>query len=126
LSFSLPRRYVAALDHGWRDIADASLEWLGVQSLYCFAQGLSVGISRRPGVIATDGERKSGEEASEPRASTISFITTEHFTLQGARSATISEATGRAGMFLASVSGGLIAWGLVATATGASGDGTDH
>jgi hypothetical protein len=47
----------------------------------------------------------------------VSFITTEHFTLQGARSQTIAESTGRASMFLASVSGGLVAWGLVATAT---------
>jgi hypothetical protein len=46
----------------------------------------------------------------------VAFITTEHFTLQGARSQTISEATGRASIFLASVSGGLVALGLVATA----------
>src|SRR5437868_8825499 len=59
--------------------------------------------------------------AGEPRAPAVSFITTEHFTLQGARSRTISESTGRASMFLASVSGGLVAWGLVATATGAGG-----
>src|SRR5256885_8160596 len=59
--------------------------------------------------------------ANEPRAPAISFVTTEHFTLQGARSQTISESTGRASMFLASVSGGLVAWGLVATATGAGG-----
>ena len=72
-------------------------------------------------MIATDGERKPDEAASEPRASAISFITTEHFTLQGARSATIAESTGRASTFLASVSGGLVAWGLVATATGVGG-----
>jgi hypothetical protein len=47
----------------------------------------------------------------------VAFITTEHFTLQGARAATIAESTGRATMFLSSVSGGLIALGLVATAT---------
>jgi hypothetical protein len=45
------------------------------------------------------------------------FLTTEHFTLQGARSATIAESTGRATMFLGAVSGGLVALGLVATAT---------
>jgi hypothetical protein len=72
-------------------------------------------------VIATDGERNPGEAASEPRASAISFVTTEHFTLQGARSSTIAESTGRASAFLASVSGGLVAWGLVATATGVGG-----
>jgi hypothetical protein len=44
-------------------------------------------------------------------------VTTEHLTLQGARSATIAESTGRAGMFLTSVSGGLVALGLVATAS---------
>jgi hypothetical protein len=44
-------------------------------------------------------------------------ITTEHFTLQGARSATISEATSRATMFLSAISGGLVALGLIATAT---------
>ena len=44
-------------------------------------------------------------------------MTTEHFALQGARAATIAESTGRATMFLASVSGGLIALGLVATAS---------
>ena len=44
-------------------------------------------------------------------------MTTEHFVLQGARAATISESTGRASMFLAAVSGGLVALGLVATAS---------
>ncbi|HTX13337.1 MAG TPA: hypothetical protein VME22_32265 [Solirubrobacteraceae bacterium] len=47
----------------------------------------------------------------------LSIITTEHFALQGARSATISETTGRAGMFLSAVSGGLVALGLIATAS---------
>jgi hypothetical protein len=75
----------------------------------------------RWGVIAIDGEPQSNEAASEPRAATISFVTTEHFTLQGARSSTIAESTGRASMFLASVSGGLVAFGLVATATGVGG-----
>jgi hypothetical protein len=42
-------------------------------------------------------------------------VTTEHFVLQGARSATIAESTGRASMFLAAVSGGLVALGLVRT-----------
>jgi hypothetical protein len=72
-------------------------------------------------VIVTDDQRKSTEPAGEPRPSAVSFITTEHFTLQGARAATISESTGRASTFLASVSGGLVALGLVATATGVGG-----
>ena len=44
-------------------------------------------------------------------------MTTEHFVLQGARAATVAESTGRANMFLAAVSGGLVALGLVATAS---------
>jgi hypothetical protein len=68
------------------------------------------------------GERAMTEPGSagsdeEPRSATVTFLTTEHFTLQVARGATIAESTGRATMFLASVSGGLIALGLVATAT---------
>jgi hypothetical protein len=58
----------------------------------------------------------------EPRPAAVTFVTTEHFTLQGARSATITESSGRASVFLGAVSGGLIALGLVATAakTGAA------
>ena len=44
-------------------------------------------------------------------------MTTEHFTLQGARASTIAKSVGRATMFLTSVSGGLVALGPVATAT---------
>jgi hypothetical protein len=50
-------------------------------------------------------------------ASALSIITSEHFALQEARSATISESVGRASMFLTAVSGGLVALGLMATAT---------
>lgn len=56
------------------------------------------------------------DPTGEPSAAAISFITTEHFTLQGARAATISESTGRASMFLGSVSAGLVALGLIAAA----------
>ena len=52
----------------------------------------------------------------DPRPAAVTFVTTEHFTLEGARSLTISELTGRASVFLGAVSGGLIALGLVATA----------
>jgi hypothetical protein len=57
-----------------------------------------------------------GPHPPEPRQAAVSFVTTEHFTLQGARSSTIAESIGRATMFLTSVSGGLVALGLVATA----------
>ena len=45
----------------------------------------------------------------EPRSAALPFLTVEHSTLQSARAATIAESTGRATMFLSSVSGGLIA-----------------
>jgi hypothetical protein len=70
----------------------------------------------------TDGGNKPDSAHGEPRPAAVTFATTEHFTLQGARSSTISESTGRASVFLGAVSGGLIALGLVATAanTGAA------
>jgi hypothetical protein len=60
----------------------------------------------------------AGQAETEPRPAAVTFVTTEHFTLQGARSSTIAEATGRATMFLGAVSGGLVALGLIATAAG--------
>ncbi len=62
------------------------------------------------------------QAAGDPRPAAVTFVTTEHFALQGARSATITESSGRASVFLGAVSGGLIALGLVATAakTGAA------
>jgi len=57
------------------------------------------------------------EPGSDPRAAAVAFATTEHFTLQGARASTIAESTGRATMFIGAVSGGLVALGLVATAS---------
>lgn len=67
--------------------------------------------------VTATPEPGSAGTGEEPRSATVSFLTTEHFTLQGARAATIAESTGRATAFLGSVSGGLIALGLVATAT---------
>jgi hypothetical protein len=58
-----------------------------------------------------------GEPAAAPRPAAVTFATTEHFTLQVARGSTIAESTGRATMFLGAVSGGLVALGLIATAT---------
>jgi hypothetical protein len=56
-------------------------------------------------------------ETNDPRPAAVTFATTEHFTLQVARGSTIAESTGRATMFLGAVSGGLVALGLIATAT---------
>jgi hypothetical protein len=59
----------------------------------------------------------TGAADTGPRPPAVTFVTTEHFVLEGARSATIAESNGRASMFLAAVSGGLVALGLVATAS---------
>jgi hypothetical protein len=47
--------------------------------------------------------------APGPAQASVTFATTEHFTLQGARSQTVSESAGRPSAFLAAVSGGLVA-----------------
>ena len=49
------------------------------------------------------------QDAPAARPWAVTIVTTEHFTLQSARAATIAESTGRATMFLSSVSGGLVA-----------------
>ena len=59
----------------------------------------------------------AADRNGDARSAAIPLATTELLALQGARSATIYESTGRATMFLGAVSGGLIALGLVATAT---------
>ncbi len=68
----------------------------------------------------TDREQRNDidQPGTDPRPAAVTFVTTEHFTLQGARSSTIAEATGRATMFLGAVSGGLVALGLIASAGG--------
>lgn len=47
----------------------------------------------------------------------VSILTTEHFTLQGSRSATISDASGRASLYLGTLSGTLLALSLLGNAT---------
>jgi hypothetical protein len=64
----------------------------------------------------TDRGDKPDLADGDPSPAAVTFVTTEHFTLQGARSSTITESTSRASVFLGAVSGGLIALGLVATA----------
>ncbi len=78
------------------------------------------GSNRIADAAAGNGDERAnaGGVVPEPRSAAVTFATTEQFMLQGARSSTISESTGRASMFLAAVSGGLVALGLIATATG--------
>jgi hypothetical protein len=83
---------------------------LGALSCHCPAS------MWRKFVDNTDRGSKPDHADGDPRPAAVTFVTTEHFTLQGARSSTISESTGRANVFLGAVSGGLVALGLVATA----------
>jgi hypothetical protein len=72
--------------------------------------------------FASQAQHEGGADRAEtePRSAAVTFVTTEHFTLQGARASTIAEATGRATMFIGAVSGGLVALGLISTAAGVS------
>jgi len=67
--------------------------------------------------MTSDPNPATGDDGTAPRPAAVTFVTTEHFTLQGARAATIAESTSRAAMFIGAVSAGLVALGLVATAT---------
>jgi hypothetical protein len=53
----------------------------------------------------TDRGNQPDQADGDPRPAAVTFVTTEHFTLQGARSSTISESTSRASVFLGAVSG---------------------
>jgi hypothetical protein len=52
------------------------------------------------GIVMTDGQPTNNEDQpnADPRPAAVTFVTTEQFILQGARSSTIAEATGRATM----------------------------
>jgi hypothetical protein len=78
-------------------------------------------VNARSGTSRDAGGRRSNpgtdQPGASPRPAAVTFATTEHFTLQGARAATIAESTGRATLFLGAASGGLVALGLIATAS---------
>lgn len=50
----------------------------------------------------------------QPSQAFITALVTEHFVLQSARATTVSEAVGRSAVYLASVSGALVAFGFLA------------
>jgi hypothetical protein len=65
-----------------------------------------------------DREAGARQAETEPRPAAVTFVTTEHFTLQGAAPRRSRRRPGRATIFLGAVSGGLVALGLIATAVG--------
>lgn len=56
----------------------------------------------------------------EAQQQVLQFMTTEHFTLQTARSATIAEANGRCALFMGSVSSAVVAVAFIGQASGLS------
>jgi hypothetical protein len=62
-------------------------------------------------ILAQESDRELNDRTA---SQVVSIMTTEHFALQGARSAIISDANGRSALFLGSVSTTLIALALVA------------
>lgn len=56
----------------------------------------------------------------EAQQQILQFMTTEHFTLQTARSATIAEANGRCALFMGSVSSAVVAVAFIGQASGLS------
>jgi hypothetical protein len=60
---------------------------------------------------------QGGKESQQP---ILQFLTTEHFTLQTARAATIAEANGRCALFMGSVSGAVVALAFIGQASGLS------
>jgi hypothetical protein len=71
---------------------------------------------RRPGPVLAladaDARVLRLSDAGDDRSAWVTMLTTEHYALQGMRSAAIGEANGRASIFLGAVSAGLIALGF--------------
>ena len=73
------------------------------------------------GLLATPTARKSGEPSQTALTDSLgprlgpaaTFVTTEHFNLQTARGLTVSEAKGRACIYLAALSSNLIALAFI-------------
>ena len=75
----------------------------------------------KPGSAPLRSQRRAAKLTVEPdamadtpdRQAVLTTLTTEHFTLQGARSQTVSESSSRASLYLFSVSSALVALGFV-------------
>jgi len=57
---------------------------------------------------------EQGKQSDEQSGRTLTILTTEHYNLQSARAASISETSARTALFLSTVSSGLVALGFVA------------
>jgi hypothetical protein len=57
------------------------------------------------------------DDAAVDRQALLTVLTTEHFTLQGARASTVSESSARAALFVGAVTSTLVALGFIAQAS---------
>ena len=57
------------------------------------------------------------DDAPVDRQALLTVLTTEHFTLQGARASTVSESSARAALFIGAVTSTLVALGFIAQAS---------
>lgn len=65
--------------------------------------------------VSENRESATGSASTDaPSSALLSALTTEHYTLQSARSSTVAEANGRSLLFLSAVSGATVALALVA------------
>jgi hypothetical protein len=78
-------------------------------------------VSDEPNAQAAYPEPLRLSDAGDAKPAWITLLTTEHYTLQTQRSATIAESSGRASIFLGSVSAGLVAIGFQGARSGQSG-----
>jgi hypothetical protein len=73
---------------------------------------------RSPQAATSQGAPQQPRRAAGPDPQALlTMLTTEHFTLQGARAGTISEATARAALYVGALSASLVALGFLAQAS---------
>jgi hypothetical protein len=72
---------------------------------------------RFPPPAGTGAQAPEGDDREPDPQALLTILTTEHFTLQGARGSTISESSARAALYVGAVSSALIALGFIAQAS---------
>jgi ribose/xylose/arabinose/galactoside ABC-type transport system permease subunit len=70
-------------------------------------------VGRQPAETALSGPGALAQSLGDRLGPAVTFATTEHFNLQTARASTVSEANGRASIYLAAVSSNLIALAFI-------------
>src|ERR687896_2297045 len=75
---------------------------------------MSLNLGREADISPSDSRPSVRAVADAPdRGELLTALTTEHFTLQGARSQTMSESSARASIYVLSVSSALVAMGFI-------------